>query len=189
MIGVLALQGNFVSHIEILNKIGIDSRLVKNSQDLSDLNGLILPGGESTTMSNLLLRDQSFVDAIKSFSDSKPIFGTCAGLILMSKNSFDKKVLNMDILDIEVSRNAYGRQIHSFEDSITLESKEDNSRLIKASFIRAPKITSIGKDVEVLCKHNNEIVGVKQGIHMAVTCHPELQNEILLHKLCFESSI
>ena len=91
MIGVLALQGNFVSHIEILNKIGIDSRLVKNSQDLSDLNGLILPGGESTTMSNLLLRDQSFVDAIKSFSDSKPIFGTCAGLILMSKNSFDKK--------------------------------------------------------------------------------------------------
>ena len=189
MIGVLALQGNFVSHIEILNKIGIDSKLVKNVNDLSDLNGLILPGGESTTMSNLLLRDQSFVDAIKSFSQSKPIFGTCAGLILMSKNSFDKKVLNMDILDIEVNRNAYGRQVHSFEDSITLESREDKSRLIKASFIRAPKITSIGKDVEVLCKHNNEIVGVKQGIHMAVTCHPELQNEILLHKLCFESSI
>lgn len=187
MIGVLALQGNFVSHIDILNKIGIDSRLIKNSQDLSDLNGLILPGGESTAISNLLLRDQSFIDAIKSFSQRKPIFGTCAGLILMSKNSFDKKVLNMDILDIEVSRNAYGRQVDSFQDSITVESKDDSSRSIKASFIRAPKITSIGKNVDVLCKHNNEVVGVKQGIHMAVTCHPELQNEILLHKLCFKS--
>ena len=81
----------------------------------------------------------------------------------------------------------YGRQVDSFQDSITIESKDDSSRSIKASFIRAPKITSIGKNVDVLCKHNNEVVGVKQGIHMAVTCHPELQNEILLHKLCFES--
>ena len=105
MVGVLALQGNFASHIQILNDIGIDSTLVKNLEDLSNLQGLILPGGESTTMSNLLLRDRSFIDGIKSFSDNKPIFGTCAGLILMSKNSFDKKVLNMNILDIEVDRN------------------------------------------------------------------------------------
>ena len=105
MVGVLALQGNFASHIQILNEIGIDSTLVKNLEDLSNLQGLILPGGESTTMSNLLLRDQSFIDGIKSFSDNKPIFGTCAGLILMSKNSFDKKVLNMNILDVEVNRN------------------------------------------------------------------------------------
>ena len=176
MVGVLALQGNFASHIQILNDIGIDSTLVKNLEDLSNLQGLILPGGESTTMSNLLLRDQSFIDGIKSFSDNKPIFGTCAGLILMSKNSFDKKVLNMNILDIEVDRNAYGRQVHSFDDSINFECKSVKSQSIKASFIRAPKITSIGKDVEIICKHNNEIVGVKEGMHMAVTCHPELQN-------------
>ena len=100
MVGVLALQGNFASHIHILNKIDIESRLVKSVEDLSDLEGLILPGGESTTMSNLLLRDQNFIDRIKLFSDNKPIFGTCAGLILMAKNSFDKKVLNMNIIAV-----------------------------------------------------------------------------------------
>ena len=91
MIGVLALQGNFASHIDILNQIGVSSKLFKTLKDLSTIDGLILPGGESTTMSNLLLRDQDFIDGIKSFSIDKPILGTCAGLILMSKNSFDKK--------------------------------------------------------------------------------------------------
>jgi len=187
VVGVLALQGNFQSHIHILNAIGIESRLVKNVEDLSSLQGLILPGGESTTMSNLLFRDQSFIDGIKLFSDNKPILGTCAGLILMSKNSFDKKVLNMNIIDIEVSRNAYGRQVHSFDDSISVEYKNNEPLSIRASFIRAPKITNIGEDVEILCKYNSEIVGVKKGMHMAVTCHPELQDEVLLHKLCFKS--
>lgn len=187
MVGVLALQGNFQSHIHILNAIGIESRLVKNVEDLSSLQGLILPGGESTTMSNLLFRDQSLIDGIKLFSDNKPILGTCAGLILMSKNSFDKKVLNMNIIDIEVSRNAYGRQVHSFDDSISVEYKNNEPLSIRASFIRAPKITNIGEDVEILCKYNSEIVGVKKGMHMAVTCHPELQDEVLLHKLCFKS--
>jgi 5'-phosphate synthase pdxT subunit len=187
VVGVLALQGNFQSHIHILNAIGIESRLVKNVEDLSGLEGLILPGGESTTMSNLLFRDQNFIDRIKLFSDNKPILGTCAGLILMSKNSFDKKVLNMNIIDIEVSRNAYGRQVHSFDDSISVEYKNNEPLSIRASFIRAPKITNIGEDVEILCKYNSEIVGVKKGMHMAVTCHPELQDEVLLHKLCFKS--
>ena len=187
MVGVLALQGNFQSHIHILNAIGIESRLVKNVEDLSGLQGLILPGGESTTMSNLLFRDQNFIDRIKLFSDNKPILGTCAGLILMAKNSFDKKVLNMNIIDIEVNRNAYGRQVHSFDDSISVEYKNNEPLSIRASFIRAPKITNIGEDVEILCKYNSEIVGVKKGMHMAVTCHPELQDEVLLHKLCFKS--
>lgn len=186
MVGVLALQGNFQSHIHILNAIGIESRLVKNVEDLSGLKGLILPGGESTTMSNLLFRDQSFIDGIKLFSDNKPILGTCAGLILMAKNSFDKKVLNMNIIDIEVNRNAYGRQVHSFDDLINVEYKNSEPLSIRASFIRAPKITNLGEDVEILCKHNSEIVGVKKGMHIAVTCHPELQNEILLHELCFK---
>ena len=187
MVGVLALQGNFQSHIHILNAIGIESRLDKNVEDLSVLQGLILPGGESTTMSNLLFIDQNFIDRIKLFSDNKPILGTCAGLILMAKNSFDKKVLNMNIIDIEVSRNAYGRQVHSFDDSISVEYKNNEPLSIRASFIRAPKITNIGEDVEILCKYNSEIVGVKKGMHMAVTCHPELQDEVLLHKLCFKS--
>ena len=93
----------------------------------------------------------------------------------------------MNIIDIEVSRNAYGRQVHSFEDSISLTHKNIKSRSMKASFIRAPKITSIGSDVQIICKHNNEIVGVKEGKHIAITCHPELQNETLLHEICFKS--
>jgi 5'-phosphate synthase pdxT subunit len=186
VVGVLALQGNFASHIHILNQIGISSKLVKTLEDLSGINGLIIPGGESTTMSNLLLRDQSFIDGIKSLSIDKPILGTCAGLILMSKNSFDKKVLNMNIIDIEVSRNAYGRQVHSFDDSINLVQKNIKSKSMKASFIRAPKITSMGKNVKIICKHDNEIVGVREGMHIAITCHPELQHETLLHEICFK---
>lgn len=185
MVGVLALQGNFASHTHILNQIGISSKLVKTLEDLSGINGLIIPGGESTTMSNLLLRDQHFIDGIKSFSIDKPILGTCAGLILMSKNSFDKKVLNMNIIDIEVSRNAYGRQVHSFDDSINLVQQNIKTKSMKASFIRAPKITSMGKNVKIICKHDNEVVGVREGMHIAITCHPELQHETLLHKICF----
>ena len=93
----------------------------------------------------------------------------------------------MNIIDIEVNRNAYGRQVHSFDDSISVEYKNNEPLSIRASFIRAPKITNIGEDVEILCKYNSEIVGVKKGMHMAVTCHPELQDEVLLHKLCFKS--
>lgn len=114
MIGVLALQGNFFSHIQILNKLGYDSKLVKSSKDLDDIDGLIIPGGESTTMTKLIAREDRFVKSIKSFSKKHPILGTCAGLILMSKNSFDDKVINFGIIDIESERNAYGRQVYSF---------------------------------------------------------------------------
>ena len=106
MIGVLALQGNFFSHIQILNKLGYDSKLVKSSKDLDDIDGLIIPGGEATTMTKLIAREDRFGKSIKSFSKKHPILGTCAGLILMSKNSFDDKVINFGIIDIESERNA-----------------------------------------------------------------------------------
>ena len=115
MIGVLALQGNFSSHIQILNKLGHDSKLVKCSKDLEGINGLIIPGGESTTITKLIKRENKFVKSIESFSKKYPILGTCAGLILMSKNSFDDKVLNFGIINIESKRNAYGRQVYSFD--------------------------------------------------------------------------
>ena len=104
MIGVLAIQGNFSSHIQILNKLGYDSKLVKSSKDLDDIDGLIIPGGESTTMTKLIARENRFAKSIKSFSKEHPILGTCAGLILMSKNSFDDKVINFGIIDIESER-------------------------------------------------------------------------------------
>jgi len=184
MIGVLALQGNFFSHIQILNKLGYDSKLIKSSKDLDDINGLIIPGGESTTMTKLIAREDRFVKSIKSFSKKHPILGTCAGLILMSKNSFDDKVINFGIIDIESERNAYGRQVHSFDTRLDLDYNSKNTSFM-ASFIRAPKISKVGKNVQVICNHAGIPVAVKQGMHFATTFHPELQNEALIHQLCF----
>ncbi len=185
MIGILALQGNFSSHIQILNKLGYDSKLVKSSKDLDNIDGLIIPGGESTTMTKLIAREDRFVKSIKSFSKKHPILGTCAGLILMSKNSFDDKVINFGIIDIESERNAYGRQVHSFDTRLDLDYNSKKTSFM-ASFIRAPKISKVvGKNVQVICNHDGIPVAVKQGMHFATTFHPELQNEALIHQLCF----
>ena len=184
MIGVLALQGNFSSHVKVLGLLGHNSRLVKSPKDLDDIDGLIVPGGESTTITKLINRDKKFVESIQSFSKNYPILGTCAGLILMSRDSFDNKVVNLGIVDIESTRNANGRQVHSFDAELSLDygSKNDS---FKASFIRAPKISKVGKNVEVICTYNHLPVAIKEGMHVATTFHPELKNETLIHKLCF----
>ena len=144
MIGVLALQGNFSSHVKVLGLLGHNSKLVKSPKDLDDIDGLVIPGGESTTMTKLINRDEKFFESIQSFSKNQPILGTCAGLILMSKDSFDSKVINLGIIDIESTRNAYGRQVHSFDAELSLEHGSKNDSF-KASFIRAPKISKVGK--------------------------------------------
>ena len=184
MIGVLALQGNFSSHVKVLGLLGHNSKLVKSPKDLDDIDGLIVPGGESTTITKLINRDKKFVESIQSFSKNYPILCTCAGLILMSRDSFDNKVVNLGIVDIESTRNAYGRQVHSFDAELSLDygSKNDS---FKASFIRAPKISKVGKNVEVICTYNHLPVAIKEGMHVATTFHPELKNETLIHKLCF----
>ena len=184
MIGVLALQGNFSSHVKVLDLLGHNSKLVKSSKDLDSIDGLIIPGGESTTMTKLINRDEKFFESIQSFSKNHPILGTCAGLILMSKDSFDSKVINLGIIDIESTRNAYGRQVHSFDAELSLGYGSNNTSF-KASFIRAPKISKVGKNVEVICTHNDLPVAIKDGMHVATTFHPELKNETLIHKLCF----
>ena len=185
MIGVLALQGNFDSHIKILKKINLKHRLVKTSADLSSVDGLIIPGGESTTMTNLLRKNPSLVDSINHLSKNKPILGSCAGLILMSKESNDLRVHNFAFLDVITSRNAYGRQVHSFEAKINVKYKKINSN-INSLFIRAPKVNRVDKHVEVLATFNNEIVAVKQGKHIGLSCHPELLDETLVHEICFK---
>ena len=131
MIGVLALQGNFDSHIKILEKINLNHKLVKTVDDLSSLDGLIIPGGESTTITNLLRRNQSLIDGINLLSQHKPILGSCAGLILMSKESNDSRVHNFGFLDITTSRNAYGRQVHSFEASIKVKNDTHVNKISK----------------------------------------------------------
>ena len=185
MIGVLALQGNFDSHIRILKKINLKHKLVKTSDDLSSIDGLIIPGGESTTITNLLRRNQSLIDGINQLSKNKPILGSCAGLILMSKESNDSRVHNFGFLDVTTSRNAYGRQVHSFEAKINVKNNTI-SYDINVLFIRAPKVDKIKNDVEVLATFQEEVVAVRQGKHVGISCHPELLDETLIHEICFK---
>ena len=185
MIGVLALQGNFDSHIKILKKINLKHKLVKTSDDLNFIDGLIIPGGESTTITNLLRRNQKLVDGINQLSKNKPILGSCAGLILMSKESNDSRVHNFGFLDVITSRNAYGRQVHSFEAKINIKNDKISSD-IDVLFIRAPKIDTVNNGVEVLATYQEEVVAVRQGKHIGISCHPELLDETLIHEICFK---
>ena len=185
MVGVLALQGNFDSHIRILKKINLKHKLVKTSDDLSSVDGLIIPGGESTTITNLSRRNQSLIDGINQLSKNKPILGSCAGLILMSKESNDSRVHNFGFLDVTTSRNAYGRQVHSFEAKINVKNNT-MSYDINVLFIRAPKVDKINNGVEVLATFQEEVVAVRQGKHVGISCHPELLDETLIHEICFK---
>ena len=185
MVGVLALQGNFDSHIRILKKINLKHKLVKTSDDLSSIDGLIIPGGESTTITNLLRRNQSLIDGINQLSKNKPILGSCAGLILMSKESNDSRVHNFGFLDVTTSRNAYGRQVNSFEAKINVKNNT-MSYDINVLFIRAPKVDKINNGVEVLATFQEEVVAVRQGKHVGISCHPELLDETLIHEICFK---
>ena len=148
MVGILSLQGDFEKHKNILDKLEVDSLYVKNKEDLRQTRALIIPGGESTTLSMLIDRFD-MRNALCDYAKSHSIFGTCAGLILMSKNSNDKRVENLNIIDVEVERNGWGRQIDSFSHKLLLQNQKDE---IEAVFIRAPKIKMLGKKVEILAK-------------------------------------
>ncbi len=183
MIGVLALQGNYLKHIEILDKLKISSCEVRYNNQLDEINGLIIPGGESTTMTDLMSRN-NFYDKIQLFSQTKPILGTCAGLIMMAKSVLDKRVKPLEILDIEVDRNAYGRQVHSFINKLPIKLEKD-LETISVPFIRAPQITKVGKNVEIISNYNKKPVAVKSGIHMGLSFHPELNNITIFHDFVF----
>ena len=144
---------------------------------------MVIPGGESTTISDLMERI-NFHDSIKNFARTKPILGTCAGLIMMSKNIVDDRLKSLGILDVSVDRNAYGRQINSFESEIEVSINGKNHSVL-ATFIRAPKINKIGKNVKVLSYLNNEPVVVKQGLHLGLAFHPELVETTFFHNYTF----
>ena len=167
-IGVLELQGNFESHHKILKKLGCDSVGVKNSSDLECLDGLVLPGGESTTIS-LLIDSFNLRDSLLDFSKNKPILGTCAGLILMAKNiENESKVNPLGILDITVDRNAYGRQIMSKKEQINMKF---DSKLIdfQVTLIRAPKIKGMGNEIQVLLELDDSPIAIYNGICLLYT--------------------
>ena len=182
LVGVLALQGAFDAHARRLAELGVESRLVKDISDLDGLDGIILPGGESTTMSNLLVASGLGVVLTSRLHDCLPVFGTCAGMIMMAHTIHDGRPdqISFDAMDIQVRRNGYGRQNDSFEQDITVTSLDSP---FHALFIRAPIIESIGKEVEVLASVDERPVLVRQAHALASSFHPELVSDLRVHEI------
>jgi pyridoxal 5'-phosphate synthase pdxT subunit len=173
-IGVLGLQGAVSEHVKALEKCGVETLIIKSKEQLDEIDGLVLPGGESTTMRRLIDR-YHFLDALKEFSKSgKPMFGTCAGLILLAKeiNGYDRG--HLELLDVKVERNAFGRQVNSFEAEIDIKGIAEN---FNAVFIRAPYIMEVGPNVEVLAEYEGKIVAVQENHFLACAFHPELTDD------------
>lgn len=178
-IGVLALQGAFAKHAEMLRKLGADVIEVRKPEDLDRCDGLIIPGGESTT----IMRQIRFIqleDRLRSFSQEKPIFGTCAGLILISKEIIGNAIKPFGLIDISVERNAFGRQADSFTQEVFVTT-ETKPKPYRAFFIRAPRIRSVSPGVKVLASLDEEPILVQQGRHLGATFHPELTDDPAIH--------
>src|SRR6266699_5334216 len=174
-IGVLALQGDFDAHRRRLEELGAEVLLVKKPEQLDEIDGLVIPGGESGTFLKLL-GDAGF-EKLKQFVQAKPTFGTCAGAILLAREVDNPKQEGLGALDIRIRRNAYGRQI----DSSIRTGKLGDSPL-EMVFIRAPKIERVGQDVEVVATEGSDPVAVRQGRVMASTFHPELSDDTRVHR-------
>jgi pyridoxal 5'-phosphate synthase pdxT subunit len=180
-IGVLALQGDFDRHAKALARCGVEAVEVRKPQELEDVDGLIMPGGESTTL--LKLMDAwGFVPALEKFhAEGRPIFGTCAGLILLAREVDNPRQFSLGLIDVGVERNAYGRQRESFEADgrATLDGRATPVEMV---FIRAPRIRRVGPGVETLARHGEEPVMVRQGSVLAATFHPELTDDSTVHE-------
>lgn len=172
-IGVLALQGAVREHIRSVEECGAEAVAIKRKEELKEIDGLVLPGGESTAMRRLIDK-YDFMDALKEFADSgKPMFGTCAGLILLAKNLVGYEP-HIGVMDITVERNSFGRQVDSFEADLDVK---DVAGCFPAVFIRAPHIVDAGPEVEILAKHNDRIVAARQGQFLGCSFHPELTED------------
>ena len=179
VIGVLALQGDFEAHARVLRVLGVEVRAVRRVADLAGLAGLVIPGGESTTLLNLM-SDEPWFTALSQFhAAGGAVMGTCAGAILVAKHVTSPAQPSLGLLDATVARNAFGRQIDSFE--TTLEAPALGGR-IPAVFIRAPRFTQVGPGVSVLARYDDEPVLVSEGRVLALTFHPELTGDTRLHE-------
>lgn len=180
-IGVLALQGDFARHARALARCGAEVVEVRKPDQLGDLDGLVMPGGESTTL--LKLMDAwGFVPAIeKLHADGKPIFGTCAGLILLAREVTSPAQFSLGLIDVGVERNAYGRQRESFEAAGTAY-LDGRPVPVEMVFIRAPRIRQMGEGVETLARHGGEAVMARQGTILVATFHPELTDDTTIHR-------
>jgi 5'-phosphate synthase pdxT subunit len=183
-IGILALQGDFNKHGLILEQLDLEPALVRYTSDLNHVNGLIIPGGESTTMTKLMDR-AGLYESITSFANTNPVLGTCAGLIMMSYQAKDRRIKTLGLLDVDVERNASGRQIHSLCKLLNVNIN-GKSQPIDATFIRAPKIIRYGPDINVLATFNESPCAVQSGLHLGLSFHPELNGITIFHEFAFK---
>jgi 5'-phosphate synthase pdxT subunit len=176
LVGILAIQGGYQAHINMLKKIGVKSREVRTSGDLADITHLIIPGGETTTI-NKVIRHNGIWNQLTDFKG--PVLGTCMGSIMMASEIQEPKADGFSMLDIVVSRNAYGRQVNSFVANGRVEFSDKPFEMV---FIRAPKILKIGDNVQPIAWLDDEVTGVMAGNKIAVTFHPELSDDVRIHK-------
>ena len=178
-IGILALQGNFCQHKIVLDSLGIQSTYIYYPRQIDKCDALIIPGGESTTISKQI-DNNKFRKALCNFSITKPVFGTCAGMIMLSSTKPTNNMNPLNVMDFRIERNAWGRQVHSFSDDIYLDFDKDRS--FHAVFIRAPKISRIGQGIQVLSTYDNEPILVSDGMHIVSVFHPEIGNDFRIHE-------
>ena len=179
-IGVLALQGDFSLHVQALARCGVEAVEVRKPEQLADVDGLIIPGGESTTLLKLM-DGWNFMPAIEKFhGDGKPIFGTCAGMILLARGVENPRQLSLGLIDIDVERNAYGRQRESFE--ARGEADLAGPVRLEMVFIRAPRIRRLGPEVKVLARYGGETVMASEGTVLVASFHPELTSDQRVHE-------
>ncbi len=184
-VGVLAVQGDFAEHIAVLSNLGVKAREVRLPEHLDSLSGLIIPGGESTTLSRLMTLYDLREPLQQMAAEGRAVWGTCAGMIMLSQEITENDPVPLGIMDIGVQRNAFGRQVDSFEQRLNINGLDGDP--FHAIFIRAPVIIRIGKDVEVLSALEDERpVAVKQGNLMATSFHPELTNDYRFHSYFLE---
>ena len=182
VVGVLALQGAFEAHQHVLRDLGVETVQVRTPAELESVDALVMPGGESTTMSHLLVTSGLFESIDARLKQGMPVFGTCAGMILLAKGVLDGRSdqKSFGAIDIDVKRNAYGRQIDSFETDIEIDGLVED---FHAVFIRAPQIARCGEGVTVLARHGQDIVLARQGSVMVASFHPELTSDTRIHSL------
>ncbi|WP_150271326.1 pyridoxal 5'-phosphate synthase glutaminase subunit PdxT [Paenibacillus tepidiphilus] len=185
-IGVLALQGAVAEHMRSIELAGGTGIAVKKTEQLADIDGLIIPGGESTTIGKLM-RKYEFIEAIRHFSSKgKPIYGSCAGLIVLAERISGGEEPHLGLMDITVARNAFGRQRESFETALRLKGLDEE---IQAVFIRAPLIEAAGPEVEILASYDGQIVAARQGHLLVSSFHPELTEDISFHRFFLDMVI
>lgn len=187
IIGALALQGDFFEHVQILRQLGVDSREVRLPAHLEDLDGLIIPGGESTTIGKLAV-NFGLMEPLRQFAKTHPVWGTCAGAIFLAREAHCQQPL-LGLMDITIRRNAFGRQVDSFEVDLKIPVLQDPDRPFRAIFIRAPIIENVGKNVAVLARYedkgsskNGQIVAARQQNLLVSSFHPELTEDSRFHR-------